>query len=91
MAGDDHRNWIGAERVADRPGGARVAHTSREGRVGVDVAERDAQGLREHAGLEGGHARQVDRDGEERPAAGQVLTQLLSRALGVGRARADTP
>src|SRR6266849_10118313 len=45
VAGDDHRHRIGPERVADRAGGAWMADASREGRVGVDLAERNATGL----------------------------------------------
>ena len=60
-----------------------MADAAREGRVRVDGAERDAPGLGEHPGLELGHAGQVHRYREERPATREILAQLLARALGV--------
>src|SRR2546425_2719532 len=83
VAGHDHRHGIGAECVADGARGPRVAHAPREGRVRVDLAERNTAGFGEHAGLEVGHAPEVDRHREERPATGQILAQLPPCAFGV--------
>ena len=84
MTGDDHRHRIGPERVADRARGTRMAHASGEGRIRIDLAELDAAGFREDAGLEVADPVEIHRDREERPAAGQILAQLLPGALGVG-------
>src|SRR5262245_9799287 len=84
MAGDDHRHWIGSERIADRARRARMAHAARQGRVRIDLAELDAAGFREDASLEVADTVEIDGDREERPAPGQVLAQLLPGALSVG-------
>src|SRR5437867_5133999 len=80
---NDHRHRVGAQRVADGPRGARMADAARESRIRVDPAERDAPGLGEDPGLELGHAGEVDRHREKRPAAREILAQLLPRALAV--------
>src|SRR5262249_49849510 len=83
---NDDRHRIGAMRIPDGTRGAGMAHPPGERRVRVDLAERNTDGLREHAGLELAHAREIDRHREERPMPREVLVQLTAGALGM-RAR----
>src|SRR5262245_14924610 len=83
MARHDDRHRVGAERVADGAGGPRMTDAPREVGVRRDLAERNAIGLAEHAALELADAGQVDRHGEERAAATQILGELVPRLLSV--------
>src|SRR3989441_6081154 len=90
VARDDHRHRVPAEGATDGACGARVANALGKRRVRDDFPERDARRFGEHLGLELEHPVEVHRHCEERPAAREVLPQLLVRLLGVA-ARAPPP
>jgi len=94
VARDDHGHRVPAEGAADGARGARVTNALGKCRVRDDFPERDARRFGEHLGLELGHPVEVHRHREERPAAREVLPELLVRLLGVAarapRLRAHT-
>src|SRR3989454_1778164 len=94
VAWDDHGHRVPAEGAADGARGARVTNALGKCRVRDDFPERDARRFGEHLGLELGHPVEVHRHREERPAAREVLPELLVRLLGVAarapRRRAHT-
>src|SRR5256712_7416151 len=83
VAWDDHGHRVPAEGAADGARGARVTNALGKCRVRDDFPERDARRFGEHLGLELGHQVEVHRHREERPAAREVLPELLVRLLGV--------
>src|SRR3989475_10223347 len=83
VARDDHRHRVPAEGATDGACGARVANALGERRVRDDFPERDARRFGEHLGLELEHPVEVHRHCEERPAAREVLPELLGRLVGV--------
>src|SRR5256712_7990642 len=80
---DDHRHRVPAEGATDGACGARVTNALGKRRVRDDFPERDARRFGEHLGLELEHPVEVHRHCEERPAAREVLPELLVRLIGV--------
>jgi hypothetical protein len=69
-----------------------MAHPPGERRVRVDLAERNAEGLREHAGLELAHAREIDRHREKTSDAPRSTREAHARrARHARRAWAEGP
>lgn len=70
MAGDDERDGIAPERLADRPRRAWFTHLGRDFSIGRGEAGADSARRRIHALMKRGHTLQVERDvGEiQRPA-----------------------
>src|SRR3989442_9630261 len=77
MAGDDDRDRVLPERLADRAAPVRLADAARDLAVGHDLAGGHAGGGHEHAALEGRGVAEVEAHVEAPSLAGAISAQVM--------------